>query len=421
MKLKLTIVILALLFVTAQNAAADVTLTYAPPCLLPNNIVGCPDVGDSIANYLVRLYNFALGIIGTIAFGAIVYGGILIAFSGVADKKKEGREWITNALWGIVILLGSWLILNTINPEIPKLKEPGLINLKEAGILNTSDLNLTMPSLEEIADDPRFILCRPEQSGQLENCVSENTWLFAIFNTKENKIESYQCKGTNQAFPKYAGDPDKEEYWKIWRACQPTTIDIAERNKGLMCNFFSDGDANFKAKCVTASCENCQPITGELTIKSNASCSKEQNGKMTNCVCTWSVSRKTEPAACSINETLKNRLLTVQQKITQGNLGVDFVITEAWPPTVFHESQDHFNGKAIDIAITGANCAKVKTFLKTAKESGFPSGKMLIEYQRETLRAANPSVETDCGSSNIEGVRYYIGAANTGGHIHLGL
>lgn len=411
MKLRLIIIISALLLITAQNAAADVTLTYAPPCLLPNNIVGCPDVGDSIANYLVRLYNFALGIIGTIAFGAIVYGGILIAFSGVADKKKEGKEWITNALWGIVILLGSWLILNTINPEIPKLKEPTLEKLD----LDTSSLNLTMPSLGEIADDPRFILCRPEQPRQLENCVSENTWLFAIFNTKENKIESYECKGTNTDFPKYAGSVDK-----IWRACQPTTIDIAERNKGLMCNFFSDGDANFKAKCVTASCENCQPITGELTIKSNASCS-EQNGKMINCVCTWSASRKTEPAACSINEILKNRLLTVQQKITQGNLGVDFVITEAWPPTVFHESQSHFNGKAIDITITGANCAKVKTFLKTAEESGFPAGKMLIEYKRETLRAANHSVETDCGSSDIEGVKYYMGAANTGGHIHLGL
>lgn len=412
MKLKLIIIISALLLVTAQNAAAQVTLTYAPPCFsILKDVVSCPDIGDSIANYLVRLYNFALGIIGTIAFGAIVYGGILIAFSGVADKKKEGREWITNALWGIVILLGSWLILNTVNPEIPKLKEPALTDLREAGILDTSSLNLAIPSLEEIANDPRFILCRPEEPKQLENCISENTWLYAIFNTKNSKIEKYECKGTNQAF---STQIDTE---RAWRPCQPTTIDIAEKNKGLMCNFFADGTSEFKAKCVTASCENCQPITGELAIKSNTSCS-EQNGKMTNCVCTWSASRRTEPAACSINQEIKEKLITVQENLRSP--GVNFQITEAFPPTVNHASLGHFNGKAIDVAITNPNCSKVKAFIMKATEAGFSSGKIKIEYSKDFLLQQNNDFQAVVACDN-PGADFINTENTTGGHIHLGL
>ncbi|MDP2705602.1 MAG: hypothetical protein Q8O49_00120 [bacterium] len=181
-----------------------------------------------------------------------------------------------------------------------------------------------------------------------------------------------------------------------------------------MCNFFSDGDTNFKAKCVTASCENCQPITSELTIKPNANCS-EQNGKMTNCVCTWSVSRKTDPPSCSINQTIKERLVTIKNTLPAIS-GINFQITEAFPPTVNHASPGHFNGKAIDISITNANCVRVRDFIKTAKESGFSSGKIKIEYSKEFLVGQNPNLAEYCNNPGAD----YINTENTtGGHIHL--
>jgi hypothetical protein len=72
-------------------------------------------------------YQFALMIGGVLAFGAIVYGGILYAASaGNPGKQSEGREWITSALLGLLLLAGAYLILYTINPNLVNLNLPSL-------------------------------------------------------------------------------------------------------------------------------------------------------------------------------------------------------------------------------------------------------------------------------------------------------
>jgi hypothetical protein len=54
----------------------------------------------------------------------IVWGAIKIsAFTESITQKGEGREMITNAIIGIVLLLGSYLILRTVNPRIVSLGE----------------------------------------------------------------------------------------------------------------------------------------------------------------------------------------------------------------------------------------------------------------------------------------------------------
>ena len=48
-------------------------------------------------------YNFALMIGGILAFGAVVYGGILYAASmGNPSRQSEGKEWIKSALLGLL-------------------------------------------------------------------------------------------------------------------------------------------------------------------------------------------------------------------------------------------------------------------------------------------------------------------------------
>lgn len=104
-----------------------VPLNFAPPCL---NVPGMPDCASPVTtattfqDYLVRLYQFAVGISGIVAVGMIVWGSIYIsAFTESIDKKSEGREMITSAIIGIMLLLGSYLLLRTINPRIVALGE----------------------------------------------------------------------------------------------------------------------------------------------------------------------------------------------------------------------------------------------------------------------------------------------------------
>ncbi len=75
------------------------------------------------AGIVANLYNFGLSIAGVLAFGAIVYGAIKYTVSaGNPSQQSEAKEWITQALWGLLLLAGAYLILNTINPRITKLR-----------------------------------------------------------------------------------------------------------------------------------------------------------------------------------------------------------------------------------------------------------------------------------------------------------
>lgn len=85
----------------------------------------CPEITtDSIPNYIVRLYQFSIGIAGILAVGMIIAGAIMYSVSGAVDKKAEGKDMIMSALWGVLLLFGSYLILKTINPRLIDLKEP---------------------------------------------------------------------------------------------------------------------------------------------------------------------------------------------------------------------------------------------------------------------------------------------------------
>ncbi len=80
---------------------------------------------------VVGLYNLGLMVGGVLAFGAIVYGGIVWSLAGGnSSKVSEGRSWITGAILGLLLLLGAYLILNTINPALTNLSIPAIKQLQ---------------------------------------------------------------------------------------------------------------------------------------------------------------------------------------------------------------------------------------------------------------------------------------------------
>lgn len=98
-----------------------------------------PDPVGIIAN----LFQFALLIGGLLAFVMIVYGGIEYAASGDSGSgQKEAKDRIQQALLGLLLLAGSFILLNTINPELTKLEFPTLTKIKQSSV---SLLNLNKP------------------------------------------------------------------------------------------------------------------------------------------------------------------------------------------------------------------------------------------------------------------------------------
>lgn len=84
------------------------------------------EVGTNIGEYIKRLYEASIGVGGIAAMAVIVFGAIYITLSGSTPQKRlEGKSYIIAAIWGIVLLLGAYIILNTINPELVTLSPPG--------------------------------------------------------------------------------------------------------------------------------------------------------------------------------------------------------------------------------------------------------------------------------------------------------
>src|SRR3989344_2843773 len=95
----------------------------------------CPDI-NTPAGYIARIYQFSLMIAGLVAFGSIIFGAIqYILSAGSIVNQGEAKDRITQAIVGLVLLFGAYLILYTINPDLVKLRNPSreIISIEKQG------------------------------------------------------------------------------------------------------------------------------------------------------------------------------------------------------------------------------------------------------------------------------------------------
>lgn len=71
-----------------------------------------------LGDLLNSLIQVMLVIAGVGALIMIIIGGVTYMTSDALDNKNRGRELITNAILGLILALGSWIILNTLNPNL---------------------------------------------------------------------------------------------------------------------------------------------------------------------------------------------------------------------------------------------------------------------------------------------------------------
>ncbi len=87
-------------------------------CLLAP-IGGVTRISDAdLANFFDMIFKILIGLIGTLSVIMIFFGGVQYMSTDALQGKQEGRERIQNAVLGLIIALGSYAILNTINPKL---------------------------------------------------------------------------------------------------------------------------------------------------------------------------------------------------------------------------------------------------------------------------------------------------------------
>lgn len=115
--------------VGTKDAKGSVTFDRPASCFAMGTqglqtALGCIPTNDA-SSFVVWFLQFAIGIGGGIAFLLMVFGAFqIITSSGNPEKLKAGRETISSALMGLIMIIFSLFLLRLIGIDI--LKIPGL-------------------------------------------------------------------------------------------------------------------------------------------------------------------------------------------------------------------------------------------------------------------------------------------------------
>ena len=105
-----------------------------------------------ITTYFKYIYNWLIIIAGLLTFVLLVWGGIQYVFSsGMPALMADAKSQILNALLGLVVILASWLLLNTLNPRLLLLDLRDLKPIEETEIVIPE---LPEPENEEYVEVP---------------------------------------------------------------------------------------------------------------------------------------------------------------------------------------------------------------------------------------------------------------------------
>ncbi len=98
-----------------QNSGATIT---SEDYLAPLPGLSDPDLPPGLKGFLQGLFQLLIIIAGILAIIMIVMGAITYLSTDAIGGKQDGISMMTNAVLGLVLALGAWIIINTINPNL---------------------------------------------------------------------------------------------------------------------------------------------------------------------------------------------------------------------------------------------------------------------------------------------------------------
>ena len=155
MKKNLFIVLCFILFLPLAGFAADTEIEYPR---VPSATV--PTVTTTFPEYAKYLVNFSLMVSGIVALGVLVWAGFLyLTSAGNLSQMEDAKRKIIGSLLGLAIIIGSYMILYTINPQLvrwnlgPTGPEQGIYLIDSAGrryFVNDTSEKLSYSNINKI-------------------------------------------------------------------------------------------------------------------------------------------------------------------------------------------------------------------------------------------------------------------------------
>ena len=79
-----------------------------------------PEQENPLGAYLNQMIKIFIGLCAVLSVVMIIVGGLEVMTSELAHTKQAGKERIWQAVFGLLIALGAYALLNTINPDLLK-------------------------------------------------------------------------------------------------------------------------------------------------------------------------------------------------------------------------------------------------------------------------------------------------------------
>jgi len=264
----------------------------------------------NIAKLVQYIYTFAMLAAGLAVIGGLIYGGVRYLFAGGSITKMfAARGQVRNALYGLGLILISYLILYTINPALVNLTNPTADPLK----LRTSPIwSLSRSYGQQMANVPKDrpclsdfdcaydLACCPAQTDTKQEVTSCNQDLTGTA-LPEKKNDFVSVPSTEATNLKWFSCGLGDAYW-FQDSCPATTKSAPECSETVLtgcCDPQTKPDATKNPAC----CQ--QPLM--VTAKDEAECKTiyGSQAKYNNCVCTTRVAtcQKIKPPADSVITT----------------------------------------------------------------------------------------------------------------------
>lgn len=104
--------------------------------------------GESFSQYVNFLYGFSIAIAALLAVIKIIIAGVKYMLSSLPGTKGDAKTEIQGALLGLLLILGAFLILNTINPaltntaiQFDQIEKQATIQTRPAGVRAAGDIS----------------------------------------------------------------------------------------------------------------------------------------------------------------------------------------------------------------------------------------------------------------------------------------
>ncbi len=173
-----------------------------------NTYLSLPFLGE----YMAAVYRYAVIVIGILAVVRIIMGGFSIATSGGSSEGIEsGKTKISQAVVGLILAVGSYFILNLVNPELVSFKNLRVYYVSQEpealGEADTTDyavyqqLAVPIPTVQPTLDSgtapeprPRTPVLAPSWTHETFDCNNKDSYQPRGVVPK-SELETYTCPG----------------------------------------------------------------------------------------------------------------------------------------------------------------------------------------------------------------------------------